>query len=446
MAEDEITSLDNIKYDPSRRAEAVLDHILKGDQGTQTAPQERKVAVTEALSARPVLVIDSGRDRARVLFVTTDEGVLVGNSAEQLDYLQLTQFFDEVHVICLVARRGKEEPERAGEKLWVYPVRDKYWWRLPWAARHSASEVLNWGGAFRPDIIVGVDPFEAGLAAHLIAKKFDRPCQLHLHTDPYDPDYKKQAPDNNWRVRLATYVLKRVSSIKTKTSAIKQSVQTVLKRASDVSVLPHFYNFTALNSAVPSFQLKERYPSFSFIILAFGPLSAISHLHDVFSAVHRLLRNSGIGLIVIGEGPGKQLFIDKTKLLGIASSVVFLQSVDDLSSFLKTADVLLELGQDEESEVRILQAASAGLPIVAVETPLRADLFKDGKSALLCPAGDLIVVTQKLGRLINNTVLRGQLAETAKFVAESRIHEDPNGHYQALAATIESALAPLPTK
>lgn len=439
MAQDELTSLDNIKYDASSRAEAVLDHILKGDEVEAAAPVEQKMDVSEALAASPVLEQDSGRDRARVLFVTTDEGVLVQNSAEQLDYLQLAQFFAEIHVICLVPRLGKEETLRVGNNVWVYPVRAKYWWRLPWVAKQRSSEDLSWGGAFRPDIIVGVDPFEAGLAAHLIAKKFDRPYQLHLSTDPFTPDYKKAASDNNWRVRMASYVLKRAKSVKTTTSAIKQSVMGTVRHG-EVAVLPHFYNFTGLHSAVPSFYLKQLYPAFSFIALAFGPLSATSHLHDVFSAVHRLLRNSRIGLIIIGDGPGQALFTNKVKLLGIESSVVFLRTPDDLASFLKTADVLVELGQDEESEVRVLQAASAGLPIVATETPLRVDLFKDGESALLCPPGDLVVVTQKLGRLINTTALRGQLAETASFVAESRLHEDPNGHYQALATTIESAL------
>jgi len=440
MADDEITSLDDTRYEPSKRAEAVLDHILSGVDEKSPAPEEAKVPVKEALAGKPILEQSTNRAQSRVLFVTTKEGVLLNDSGERQYYLNLAAYFDEVHVIFLSTRRGSEDTIRGGNNLWIYPVRSKYWWSLPFKGRSIAIENLTFGGGFRPDIVVGVDPFEAGLAAYLIARKYQRPWQLHLYTDPYGPDYKNAAPDNNWRVRIASFVLRRVSSVRTDTGIIKQSVIKKFRRLTDVMVLPRFYNFIGLLSASPSFSLKEKYPDFAFIILAFGPLTATSQLHDTFSAIHKLLRNPRIGLIVIGDGPAKELFQNKAQLLGIEKSVVFQKSVDDLISYFKTADALIELGTDEESEVRVLQAAAAELPIIATETPLRIDLFKDGESALLCPARDLIAVGQKLGRLINTVALREQLTYGARFIAESRLHEDPGAHYRAIASSIEVVL------
>src|SRR3989344_1012855 len=440
MADDDITSLDAASYDPSKRAEAVLNHILSGDDDKIVAPEEAKVPVKEALEGKPILEQSLGRAMSRVLFVTTRDEVLVEGSAERQYYLNLAAHFDEVHILFLSSRRGSEDVIRGGSNLWVYPVRSKYWWSLPFKGKRAANENLTFGGGFRPDIVVGIDPFEAGLSAYMIAHKYQRPWQLHLHTDPYGPDYKDAAPDNNWRIRIANFVLRRVSSVRTSTGVIKQSVVKKFKRLSDVIVLPRFYNFTCLLNASPTFSLKEKYPDFAFIILAFGPLTATSHLHDTFAGIHQLLRNPRIGLIVIGDGPAKELFQNKTQLLGIQKSVVFHKSADDLVSYLKTADALIELDTDEESEVRVLQAASAELPIIAVETPLRSDLFKDGESALLCPKGDLVCIGQKLGRLINPVAIREQLTFAARFVAESRLHEDPTTHYQSIASSIETVL------
>ena len=440
MADDDTTSLDETKYDPSVRAEAVLNQILKGEDNSVSAPEEAKVSVEEALEEKPILESVTNRARSRVLFVTTREEVLLDNSGIRQYYFNLAPHFDEVHVICLIPRRGSEDPIRGGNNLWIYPVRAKYWWSLPSAGKRAAIENLTFGGGFRPDIVVGADPFEAGLAAYLIAKKNKRPWQLHLYTNPYGPDYKEAAPDNNWRIKVANFVLRRVSSVRTDTGVLKELIVKKFRRIADIVVLPRFYNFTGLLSATPTFSLKEKYPNFAFIVLAFGPLTATSQLHDTFSAVHQLLRNPRIGLIVIGDGPAKELFQSKIQLLGIEKSVVFQKSADDLTSYLKTADALIELGTDEESEVRVLQAAAAELPIIATETPLRTDLFKDGESALLCANRDLVGIGQKLGRLINVAALRQQRTYAARFVAESRLHEDPNAHYQSIASSIESVL------
>lgn len=441
MADEEITSLDDVNYDASRRAEAVLDHILNPDGSSQeSAVTENKIAVSEAIKAKPMLNSDTGRTRSRVLFVTTDESVLVADSIERQRYMNQAAFFDEVHVLCLVSRRGSEELERLGSNIWVYQVRSKYWWYLPWKSVEAALEALTWNGNFRPDIVVGVDPFEAGLAAYFLAKKFDRPWQLHVKTNPYTDDYKKAAEDNGWRIWMAAYVFRKAKSVRLSSGNIKEGLKRKLKKAKDVALLPRFFNFTALISAAPVFNLHEKYRDYSFILLTFGPLSADSYLHDVFSALNKMLHNPRIGLVVIGDGPGKGLFVEKVKLLGLEKNVVFLKEVDDLASFLKTADILVELSGSEEGEVRVLQAAAAGLPIVAKDTDLRRDLFKDGESAFLCQEKDLLGLSEKVGKLINNAPLRRRFSDVAQTIVSARLHEDPNAHYQALAETIEMTL------
>lgn len=435
--EEEITSLDDIKYDSGKKAELVLNHILSGED----EQKETGVSVEEALAAKPILDQTTGRTKSRVLFVTTKEEVLIEGSSVRQHFSGLASCLDEVHVICLIPRRGKEDTVRAGKNFWIYPVRSKYWWSLPWAAVHTALEDLSFGGGFRPDIVVGVDPFEAGLAGYLIARKYKRPWQLHIYINPYTKAYKTAAPDNSWRVRISKFVLKRAVSVRTTSSLIKDTLNKKFRRLQDVALLPRFYNFTGLMSAKPAFSLREKYPDFAFIMLAFGPLTATSHLHDTFAVTHDLLENPRIGLIVIGDGKAKELFEEKVKILGIEKSVVFQKSADDLVSYLKTADALVELGVDEDSEVRVLQAAAAGLPIVAISTPLREDLFGKEKAALLEEKGDLVDLGHKLGTLINNaSSLRVRMASAAKFVAESRLHEDPGSYYQSIASSIESVL------
>lgn len=436
---------DESKWDQSVRAEAVLQHILEGEptikDSSTGAVAEKRMTVEEAIETRPILEQDTGRTKARVLFVTTDERALTAESSLRHYYAALAEEFDEVHVFCLVPRGGEDGFDRAGNNLWFYQIRAKHWWNLPWAARQAAVEALTWNRAARPDVVVGVDVFEAGLAAYLIAKKFGRPLQFHLTKDPFVPAFKTAAPDNNWRVRIAKFLLRRAKSIRTSTGAIKDSVHSRYRRLTDIGVMPKFYDFSGLADAVPSMNLHEKHRDFSFIVLAFGDLTAKSELHDLFAALNWILKNPRVGLVVVGDGPGKRLFLDKVKLLGIEKNVVFVKEAEDLVSYLKTADLMIEVDTDEESEIRVLKAAMAGTPLLVMKTDLRADLFKDGESAFICDPGDLVCVTQKTSKFINSAVFRTKFAENAAHVARARVNEDPKTHYQNLALSIESVLA-----
>lgn len=364
-------------YDQSKRAEVVLDQILhaeaEGDIESAT-PGETEVSVEEELKERPILDFETGRDKARVLFVTEDEQVFEDGSATSAEYLALASMFDEIHVMVLLPRSGKNSFTRMGKNLWFYKVHAKNRQALPSAAVEAAKEALTWNDTVRPDVVVGIDPFEAGAGAYEIARTFARPLQVHIKTDFLSDNFLTLREGNDVRKRMAHKLLRQVRSVRVKTASQKKKLAEQYRQITDLSTLPRFYNFAGLEKATPSFNLHEKYPGFAFIMLTFGPLTANSHLHDVFTALRRLLLNPRIGLLVVGDGPARHLFEEKVKLLGIEKSVVFLKQAEDLVSYLKTSDLLIEAEVSEDSEIRILQAASSGAAIAAYETDLRKDL------------------------------------------------------------------------
>ena len=106
-------------------------------------------------------------------------------------------------------------------------------------------------------------------------------------------------------------------------------------------MLPKFYDFSGYLTATPAFDIHDKYRQFSFIMLAFGDLTATSTLHETFTALHRMLANPRIGLVIVGSGPAKALFEEKATLLGVKQSVVFVERPEDIAAFLLTADILV---------------------------------------------------------------------------------------------------------
>lgn len=435
--------LHEASLDASKMAALSLDEVIGEESPEDIIARELSHStVDEERAAKRILAADSGRSMSRVLFITRQTTYFEPASKDMKTMLSLAAYFDEVHILVLTPGVRKERTERFADNLWVYQVHASFWWQLPWAARSKAHEQLSFTDGFRPDLVVALDPFESGLAAQLIGKKFNRAVQVQVHERFTSTAFKNAAPANTWRVRLARYVIRRSKSVRAGSDKIHALLQTIVRKNTDVRMLPRFYNFAGFKDAKPSFDIHDRYTDFVFIMLTFGELTADSPLHDVFSAVNTLLHNPRVGLVVVGDGPAKKLFTEKVELLGIKKNVVFLGQTDDLVSYLKTADVLLETRESRESEELVLRSAAAGLPLIAYATELRSDLFEDGVSASIVEPGDIHTLEKETKHFLNNQTLRIQYRDAAQQIVTQRISEDETTYYRALRDSIELALVP----
>ncbi|MCA9366620.1 glycosyltransferase, partial [Candidatus Kaiserbacteria bacterium] len=200
-------------------------------------------------------------------------------------------------------------------------------------------------------------------------------------------------------------------------------------------------DLSGIRTAVPQFDLHERYKDFVFIILTFAPLTADSYLHGIITALRSQLMSPRIGLVIIGSGPAKQLFKEKVKLIGIERSVAFVEPGEDMTSFLKTADLLIEGGAGVDAERNVLRAAAAGLPVITAETEQIASLFQDGTNAFVCPKGDVECLGKKTNLFLNQSSYRSLFSRTAADIVATRVDEDPVRYYETYRDTIECIIS-----
>ena len=439
--------LDEAWYNQSTRAQYTLDTLIN-DSSIDPDSAEAIIrddlsrnTVDQEIAGERIVAQESRRSMSRILFVTKDQGYLEKGSVPMQTIEMLSTLFDEIHILVLMPLGIREKTERLSNNVWTYRATAQYWWWLPFSAVEKAKEELSFAQGFRPDIVVGLDPYESGLAALKIGKKFDRPVQIHVRDNFLSSKFTHRAKHNGWRKKMAKYVLKRAKSVRVETSALLATLQKKFSRISDIRVLPQFHNFHSLISAQPDFDVHERYKDYVFVALAVGPYTAQSHLHDTFSALNSVLHNPRIGMIVAGTGPAKNLFEEKAKLLGIEKNVIFLSpSPREMISLLKTSDVLVHTDTSEQSEGIALKAAAAGLPTIMYATDLRNDLFEHGVSASLCEPGDISGITEEFNRFLNDQGLRMQYKDYARNMVETRLDEDETNYYRAFRDSIELAL------
>jgi len=137
------------------------------------------------------------------------------------------------------------------------------------------------------------------------------------------------------------------------------------------------------------------------------PLTAVAAISDVPDAT----------LLLLGGGPLVDDAEAAARRLGIEARVIVSGWRSDARSILGAADVALLSSRWEGQPLVLVEAAAAGVPIVATACPGVGDWLADGREALLAPAGDAPGLARALRRVIEVEEVRGSLVDAGRQLA-----------------------------
>lgn len=424
--------------DASDHAASQLEHLIRSDKGSD-GNSLRTISPEEAMRQAPVLDVDSKREVTRVLFISRNTELL--NPVRQsLDgYVNLSDLFDEVHVVIL--RQGippKNPALRVANNVWLYTAADKYWWRTPRAALELIDQQLSFAAGFRPDLVVARDPFESAYVAYKVGEKYGRTTQLHVLEDYSTREFRTRERHNFWRSFLPRFFVPKFLSVRT----ITNNIQNLLQRKfmlPDIDTLPRFQNYESLIDLEPSIDLKEKYKPIIFTLLFVGKLGHESTLFRALDASRFVLKNSRVAMIVIGDGVARSEFQKRAKILEVDKQVIFETNVADSVPYLKSANILVVTDVDADSDELVLKGAAAGIPMVMARTEKREDLFMHGESAFLCDATDVQAFTDRINDLLNDVATRRRFIMNSQDMIREKFHANPEQYKEAYRTSIEQA-------
>lgn len=121
-----------------------------------------------------------------------------------------------------------------------------------------------------------------------------------------------------------------------------------------------------------------------------------------------------VKFIVIGDGELRSELEEYTDGLDIREHVIFTGFRADLPDIYADTDIIVLSSYNEGTPVSLIEAMTAGVPIVATKVGGVSDLIHDGVTGLLVPAGDADALAAGVIRLLDDPALRKQMGENAK--------------------------------
>jgi len=104
---------------------------------------------------------------------------------------------------------------------------------------------------------------------------------------------------------------------------------------------------------------------------------------------------------------------------------------DDVAGLLAAADVVVLPSYGEGIPRILLEAASAGLPLVATDVPGCREIVRPGENGILVPERDAVALADALQRLAQDPALRKRMSARSRAIACKEFADE-----RVLAATL----------
>jgi glycosyltransferase involved in cell wall biosynthesis len=147
------------------------------------------------------------------------------------------------------------------------------------------------------------------------------------------------------------------------------------------------------------------------LIVSVGRLAEPKDFSTLVSALSRLDAGT-TRLRILGDGPLREALAAQIEGLGLDGSVELAGEVTDVGRHLDEADVFVLSSRSEGMPISVLEAMSAGLPVVATDVGGLSEVVVDGTTGFLVPAGDADALASRLHALIVDPDLRTRFGDS----------------------------------
>jgi glycosyltransferase involved in cell wall biosynthesis len=170
--------------------------------------------------------------------------------------------------------------------------------------------------------------------------------------------------------------------------------------------------------------------------LALIQVARLDYLKDHATALRTLERvvqvHPEARLVLVGEGPELGKIQEEMRQRKLQTQVRLLGLRSDVSRLLRAADLFLLTSISEGIPLTVIEAMSAGLPVVATNVGGVSEVVEDGQSGLLAPSGDDGALAEKVLQLARDKDLHQRMGQSGRqrardLFSESKMHD---GYFQ----------------
>ena len=140
----------------------------------------------------------------------------------------------------------------------------------------------------------------------------------------------------------------------------------------------------------------------------------------LIEAFARVRTSAPLYLLLVGGGELENTVREQVAALGLESRVCFLGIRADVADILRASDAFVLSSRWEGNPMSVMEAMTAGLPVVSTAVGGVPELVQHGATGLLVPAGDARALAEAMAQIGLDAPLRAAMGDIARQTALER--------------------------
>ena len=285
---------------------------------------------------------------------------------------------------------------------------------------HAATMMVKELVAFRPELIVVIDGGNFALGPFVFACTARVPLILAV---------PQQVVGSSHLARIRQYLVRAIANSETTVAvlargwALKDELMAIgVRPGKIVSYFPSYQSDLVQLRRVAAIEGPDR-PRVVYL----GRLSEVKGASDLLLVAETLEKRALGRLVVIGDGPLRQLLEKEAASRGLAHRIEFRGALPHPCAMreLAMADVMVMPSRQEGLGKAAMEAMILGVPVVAYAVGGITEIIQHRKSGVLVEPRNARRLCEEVAELLANLELRARLAEGARLVGDKFIELRP---------------------
>ena len=213
--------------------------------------------------------------------------------------------------------------------------------------------------------------------------------------------------------------------------SLKRDTLRLFSVDKDIKVIPNFIGLQKTEHVSPC-KRSVMASADELIVTHISNFRKVKRVDDVVRVFYGIQQQLPAKLIMVGDGPEREIADQLCKDLGIKKKVLFLGNTSDIDRILCFTDLFLLPSESESFGLSALEAMAAGVPVVSSNAGGLSEVNEEGVSGYLCPIGDVQTMAEKAIYILSDKNRLAQFKQNARKVAARFDEEKIIPMYEAL--------------
>ncbi len=200
----------------------------------------------------------------------------------------------------------------------------------------------------------------------------------------------------------------------------------------NIEVIPNFIDLDRFQATDQTNLKLKLAPNGEKLVVHVSNFRKVKRVPAVIQIFAKTLERGIKGkLVLVGDGPDRQVAEQQCRSLGICKHVHFMGKWEKVEEILSIADLFLIPSGSETFGLAALEAMSCSVPVVSSDIGGLPEVNIHGETGYACELDDLDCMADYSVRILSNPELHAQLAHNARARAELFNQEEIVRNYEA---------------